>query len=209
MAVLAEPWRQKPYDLQLALNYANAACMAQGPTPGDIDAVETALRRSTDGDQLVYRWLDDVLEAAKEGGCPGVDIGIVERWTRAALANPRLASMPGRRQDLHSVMGRIALDRNDATAALREFRIALDAWPTPDAAARQSALLASNGHPAEALALLDHYDAIASRRKRASGWNMGRLHQWVLERQGYWPHEFSVLRRKMREDLATQVEAMQ
>jgi hypothetical protein len=33
---------------------------------------------------------------------------------------------------------------------------------------------------------------------------MPRLHQWVLERQGYWRHEFSELRRKMREDLATQ-----
>lgn len=204
MAVLAEPWKRRPRDLQLALNYASAACMADGPTPADIARVTDALQGAGEGDQLVYRWLGDALDLANAGGCPGVDVGTVERWTRAALANPRLASMPGRRQDLHSVLGRIALVRGDADAALREFRNALDAWPTPDAAAQQSALLASSGHPAQGLALLDHYESIAPLRKRARGWNMPRLHQWVLERQGYWPNEFAELRRKMREDLAAQ-----
>ena len=202
MATLSAPWRQRPHDLQLALNYANAACMARGPTRADIAAVGAALQHATEGDQLVYRWLGDALELAQAGGCPGVDVDTVERWTRDALANPRLAAMPGRRQDLHSVLGRIALARGDTTGAMQEFRNALDAWPAPGAAAQQSALLASSGHPAQGLALLDHYASIEPLRKRASGWNMQRLHQWVLERQGYWPNEFAELRRKMREDIA-------
>jgi len=152
----------------------------------------------------VYRWLGDALDLANAHGCPGLDVDAVERWTQAALANPRLASIPGRQQDLHSVLGRVALARGDAGAALAQFRMALDAWPTPDAAAQQSAWLASAGHPAEGLALLDHYDSISALRERASGWDMPRLHQWVLERQGYWPHEFAELRRKMREDIAAQ-----
>lgn len=204
MTVLSGPWRKHPDDLQLALNYVNASCMLRGLPPARVDAVDHALRNATEGDQLVYRWLGQVLERVQAGDCPGVDVATVERWTRAAMANPRLASMPGRRQDLHAVLGRVALARGDATAALREFREALDEWPTPDAAAQQSALLASSGHPAEGLALLDHYASIEPRRRRANGWNMPRLHQWVLERQGYWRHEFSELRRKMREDLATQ-----
>jgi len=204
MAVLSGPWRKRPYDLQLALNYASAACMARGPTRADIDAMTTALQHATEGDQLVYRWLGDALDLAQAGGCPGVGVDTVERWTRAALANPRMVALPGRRQDLHAVLGRIALVRGDAALALREFRNALDAWPSPDAAAQQSALLASSGHPAEGLALLDHYASVAPLRKRPTGWNMPRLHQWVLERQGYWPHEFAELRRKMREDIATQ-----
>jgi hypothetical protein len=202
MTVLSGPWRQRPHDLQLALNYINASCMLRGPPPARMDAVAEALRHATEGDQLVYRWLGDVLEASQKGACPGVDDAVVERWTRAALANPRLASMPGRLQDLHSVLGRVALARNDPASALREFRLALDASPTPDAAAQQSAWLAANGHPAEGLALLDDYDAIASRRERPHGWNMPRLHEWVLQRQGYWSNEFAELRRKMREDLA-------
>ena len=204
MAVLALPWQQRPYDLQLALNYINAACMAQGPSGPDTRAVERALRNNAEGGPLVFDWLNDMLDTVQAGRCPGASIDNVERWARAALANPRIAGMPGRRQDLYSVLGRIALARGDAAAALREFRNALDAWPTPEAAARQSALLASGGHPAEGLALLDHYASIAPLRKRASGWNMSRLHQWVLERQGYWPKEFAGLRRKMREDIAAQ-----
>ena len=203
MAVLSGPWHQRPYDLQLALNYANAACMAKGPTQGDIEAVAAALRHAREGDQMAYRWLGDVLDAVRTRSCPGLDMDDVEHWANAALSNPRAASLPGRRQDLHSVLGRVALARGDAAAALREFRSALDAWPTPDAAAQLSALLASDGHPAEGLALLDHYASVEPLRKRATGWNMPHLHQWVLERQGYWPHEFAELRRKMREDLAT------
>jgi hypothetical protein len=204
MAVLSKPWHEHPHDLQLALNYASAACMARGPSPADIDAVSAALRHATEGDQLVYRWLGDALDLVQAGGCPNVDIGTVETWVRAALANPRLAAMPGRRQDLHALLGRIDLARGDAAGALRQFELALRAWPTPDAAAQQSALLASNGHPAQGLALLDRYATLESERKRANGWNMPRLHQWVLERQGYWPHEFAELRRKMREDLSAQ-----
>ncbi|GAA4999025.1 tetratricopeptide repeat protein [Pseudoluteimonas lycopersici] len=204
MTVLSEPWRQRPHDLQLALNYISASCELRGPAPAKVDAATEALRNASEGDQLAYRWLGDVLDLVQSGGCKGVDVATVERWTRAALANPRMAAMPGRRQDLHAVLGRIALARGDAATALREFRTALDAWPAPDAAAQESALLASSGHPAEGLALLDHYDAIAPLRKQATGWNMPRLHQWVLERQGYWSNEFAELRRKMREDLASQ-----
>lgn len=207
MATLSGPWREHPDDLQLALNYASAACMAGSLSPRDAEAVERALQQAREGDQLAYRWLGDALEIARSGGCPGLGVETVEDWTRAALANPRLASMPGRQQDLHSVLGRVALAHGDAPAALREFRSALDAWPTPDAAAQQSALLASGGHPAEGLALLDHYASLDPGRKRATGWSMPRLHEWVLERQRFWPREFSELRRKMREDLVARPEA--
>ena len=112
--------------------------------------------------------------------------------------------MPGRRQDLHSVLGRIALARGDAVAALREFRSALDAWPTPDAAAQQSALLASSGHPAEGLALLDHYAAIAPLRKRADGWNMPSACTSGCSSGKATGARIAELRRKMRTDLATE-----
>ncbi|WP_207780879.1 tetratricopeptide repeat protein [Cognatiluteimonas telluris] len=202
IAILSAPWQRKPYDLQLALNYLNATCQAQGPTPATISAVDAALRNATEGDQLMARWLGQVLDATQVHGCPGVTPATVERWTRAALANPRLAAAPGRSQQLHAILGRVALSRGDGAAALRQFRQALDAWPTPASAAQQSAWLAAAGYPAQGLALLDHYDRIQHRRQRPHGFNMPTLHQWVLDRQGYWPHEFSELRHKMHDDLA-------
>lgn len=207
MAVLSRPWRRRPDDLQLALNYVNAACMAQGPTPGVVGAVQTALRNASEGGQLAYRWLDDMLDVAQAGGCGGVGLDTVEGWTRAAMANARLGAMPGRRQGLRAVLGRVALARGDAAGALREFQQAVDALPTPDAAAQQSAWLAAAGHPAEGLALLDHYATVQSRRPRPRGWTMPRVHRWVLDRQGYWAREFGALRRTMRADLSAQGDA--
>ena len=202
MAVLSLPWQRRPHDLQLAFNYIDAACMARGPSGPDTRAVERALRNNLEGGPLVFDWLNDKLDAVRAGTCRGVSLDNVERWARAALENPRASRMPGRRQDLHSILGRVALARGDATAALGEFRAALDASPTPDAAAQQSALLASRGHPGAGLSLLDHYAALESRREPPAGWNMPRLHQWVLQRQRYWPNEFARLRREMRADLA-------
>jgi hypothetical protein len=206
MKILSAPWLRRPYDLQLALNYVNAACLAQGPGPGTVSAVEAALRHAKEGDQLVYEWLGDILEAVQAGGCPRVDLNTVERWTRAALVNSHVASNRQRLQTLHAVLGRVALARGNSAEALREFQRGLDAWPTPDAAAQQSAWLAAAGYPAEGLALLDHYASIEPSYKQSHGWNMSSLHQWILNHEGYWPHEFAVLRSKMREELPERTE---
>jgi hypothetical protein len=205
MGLLALPWQQQPHDLQLALNYLSAACMVQGPSGPDTRAVERALRSNAGAGRLVFNWLGSMLDAVQAGRCPGVALDNVERWTFSALDNPAIARQPGRIQDLRFILGRIALARGEPGIALREFRLALDAWPTPEAAARPAALLASQGHPAEGLALLDHYASLdPTRLQRGSGWNMPRLHQWVLQRQDYWPRQFAGLRRQMREDLAVQ-----
>jgi hypothetical protein len=31
---------------------------------------------------------------------------------------------------------------------------------------------------------------------------MPQLHAWILEKQGYWPHEMAVLRAKLRAEIA-------
>lgn len=200
MARLAGPWRQQPDDLQLALNYVNAACAVRGLHPYEVDAVAVALRTATEGDQLLYRWLGRALDTAQTGQCQGIDLAVIGRWIDAARANPRLADMPGRQQDLHALSGRLALARGDAATALAEFNRGLDASPTPQAAAKQAALLASSSALDQALAHLDHYAAIEHQREPATGWNMQRIHAWVLARQGFWQHELSTLRQKIQAD---------
>jgi hypothetical protein len=199
--VLRDPWRHHPDDLQLGLNFLSATCMIRGPSAQEVTAVATALARAKSGEQLAYSWLNDMLSEAGSKSCPGVDLDTLEQWTQAALANPRVEWQPDRRQGLHALLGRIALARNDATTASREFRSALAAWPTPQAAARQAAWMAGSGHPAEALALLDDFDRLKPRQ--ADRWSMSRVHAWVLAKQGYWPREFNALRLKLRADLAS------
>jgi protein O-mannosyl-transferase len=192
--------RNKPGDLQLALNRTSALCHLRGLSPGDVDAVAVALRTASEGDQLVHRWLGTALDLAQSQRCPGLDVAVLERWLAAAQSNPRLRTMPGRQQDLHSLAGRIALARGEPRQALREFDRALDAWPTPQAAAQQAGMLATRGCYAEALAHLDHYSALPA-GQRPRGWSMQRLHAAVLSQQDFWPGEMRILRERIEADL--------
>ncbi|MCI4567736.1 tetratricopeptide repeat protein [Lysobacter sp. CFH 32150] len=203
MSRLAPLWRQRPHDLQLALNYANTACALRGLSPLESAAVAQALQQSSsEGEQLVYRWLDRALGVASDRSCPGLDFATVEQWLRAAQNNPRLSGQPGRQQELHGVAGRLALQRGQPGDALSEFDRALAAYTTPGAAAQQAAILATHGHYALALAHLDTYERLMPHAPHATGWNMPRLHEWVLDRQGYWPRELALLRKKLRAEMA-------
>ena len=202
MGRLAEPWRQRPQDLQLALNYIDATCAMRGLRPSEIAAAAVSMRTATIGGQMLYRWLGGVLDTAKAGLCPGLDLTTIARWIAAARANPHMADVPGRQQDLFSLAGRLALAQGDDATALIEFNRALDTSPTPQAAASQASLLASSGAFREGLAHLDHFAAIESRAEMDAGWNMPRLHAWVLRRQSFWQNELSTLRRNMQADLA-------
>jgi tetratricopeptide (TPR) repeat protein len=201
MARLRELWDRQPHDLQLALNYANAACARQGLRQEEVRAIGEALRRADSGDQLVHRWLGRALDVAGAGRCPGLDVGTVADWVDQAWRNPRLSAYPGRRQDLHSLRGRLALERGEPERALAQFDRALDEWVTPGAAARQAALLAEQGHYELALRHLDHYAQRDQETVRPTGWGMAAVHQWVLDRQGYWPRELAILREKLRAEI--------
>ncbi len=199
---LAAPWKKNPQDLQLALNYVDAACDMHGLRPEEVDAVANTIRTATTGGQLLYQWLGSALQTAKAGSCTGMDLATISYWISAARANRHMSGVPGRQQDVHSLAGRLALVKGDAHAALLEFNLGLDASPTPQAAAAQAAFLASNGSYVEGLAHLDHYAAIHSRREPVTGWSMPRIHAWILDSQGFWQHELSTLRRKIRADIA-------
>ena len=205
MQMLAPLWQQRPHDLQLALNYANAACSVRGLNEAEVAAVAAALRHATEGHLLVFRWLDRALGVASEGGCPGLDFTAIETWLAAAAANPIMQG-PGRIQDREALAGRLALIRQQPDEALAHFDRALSAYVTPDAAAMHTAMLATNGHYRQALAHLDHYARIQHRRDRARGWNMRRVHEAVLDAQGYWPYELGLLRDKLRAEIALQAQ---
>lgn len=202
MERLRPRWEIKPYDLQLALNYATAACHSRGLAPEEIVRVGNAMRLAPDGGQLLYAWLGQALDWAEGRRCAGVDSGTVEYWLESAFANPAVVAVPGRQQELLSIKGRLALSRNDPTTALSHFNRALDAWPAPQAAGMQAALLATGGHYGHALDHLDYFDSLTGATP-TDGKGMARIHAWVLTQQGYWPRELAQLRRKLQAELAT------
>jgi len=192
--------KQRPDDLQLVLNLASARCAAGGLGPADIDAVAYALRHATEGDQLVHRWLEEALVLARRGSCRGIDVPTVARWIDATRANPTIAAIAGRQQDLHSLAGQLALAQHQPERALEEFNAAFAASPTPQAALQQAGLLASAGCFEQALAHLDGA-TMDDAGDQAQPWNMQRVHQWVLRRDGFWEHERIALRAAIADDL--------
>jgi len=193
-------WEQRPNDLQLALNAASAYC-AKGELPDDVSRrIAAALRGATEGDMLVHRWLDRALTLVDAGTCRGLTDATVQAFLDAASQNPRLRAMQGRRQDLTSLEARMALRRGDAQTALRLFDQALAEEPKPQVTGVQASILASANDYDRALAHLDYYATLPP--PPSPPMSMARLHAWVLDRQGYWPHRIANLRRAIVEERA-------
>jgi protein O-mannosyl-transferase len=181
----------KPDEMQLALNLVDAECAA-GTRP-EFDRAAMSLRTTRRLGHLAHDWLADKLAALESKPCKDFDLEALERLVNAMAANPQLATMPGRKQDVLNLRGSIALARADPQGALRYFDEAFDADPTYASALAQAAMLGAGGHPDLGLAHVNRLDAArANFHKPAFG--MPAIHAWLLQRQGYWPREVAHLR---------------
>jgi len=194
-------WREKPYDLQIALNYANAACASDGLSADESRRLGAALRNAAAGVELVHSWLDNALDVAAAGTCKGLGLPELESWIAAASENPAINNPHVFGQDIEPLLAQVAIQRKQPKIALEHFDRALESFTTPDMAARQVSILASNGYFEQALAHLDTYERIKE-RARPPGRGMAQVHAMVLEWQGYWPHEMTILRRRLRAEIA-------
>lgn len=198
-SLLKSRWRAQPHEPQLAFNAADAHCASGGLPTAIAAAVTETLRLATVGEVLVHRWLNRVIHTAEAGTCPGLDLAVTERWLETALANPAFGRSDAGAAELAMLQGELAIQKSDPDAALTHFRHALQRLPSPDLAARAIATLGARGFPGHGLTLLDEYQRHGYPRRQVRV-GMGRLHDRVLVRQGYWPHEFAMLRGKLTED---------
>jgi len=199
-ARLVAAQRKDPDDIAVVLNLIGIKCRLGGPLASDIADADTALRETRNLGRLGFEWFEQGLVAAQGGTCPGLSLDTLDRLLDAAQANPRSMMVPGRRQDMHHLRARIALQRRDGARALAEFNAALDAKPTPQAALAQAAALGADGFPEQGLAHLDHLAGVW-RPEHWRGVSMMALHQWLLQRQGYWEQEIAHLRGVLAEDI--------
>jgi len=102
-------------------------------------------------------------------------------------------------QDIAHLRGLIALQDGDVDKTLTWFNIALRLEPKPAAALEQAAILGGSGHPKEGLSHLDFYATLEVAPMRPNQ-GMPWLHQWILERQGYWPQEIQRMRLLLNRD---------
>lgn len=187
-------------EIQIAFNRLGASCRMGGLQPGDLDAAALAARTTKRGSNLSFKWMDSMLKVATENSCQGLTLQNLESIVDIAAANPRLNINNGRTQEFLNIRARIELAKNNADSALEMFDKALEAQPTPSMALEQAATLGRAGYPRQALLHLDHYKRL-SERTSPQQYGMPLIHNWVLEKQGYWKNEFEHLEKALRTDI--------
>lgn len=188
----------QPEQTQLVFNLLGARCMTGGVQPADLAMARTAMRESANTGTLFANWFDRILPTVMTGACPGLTPATMRDLIDTGLGNPKLAAA-GPRQDLIYMRGSIALAEHRPDLAMADFIRALDLQVRPGMALTGAAALGSAGYPAQGLQLLAHYDQVAGKRTPAA-FGMPAVHEWVLTRQGYWPHEMAHLRHELELD---------
>jgi tetratricopeptide (TPR) repeat protein len=200
---LLGPLAKAPDQVQLALNLFGAECQLGRIDPSTLTASQVALRTTRDPGSLLVSWFDRAMEQVAHPPCPQLTYATLASLLKAAVDNPYMASNSGRQQDIHYLLGHLALNQGDANTALTAFNRALDEQVRVSAALKQAALLGARGFPHQGLAHLDH---LAGEPAQAyePGFGMPRIHAWVLQRQHYWPNELAHLRATLRDDATKQ-----
>lgn len=191
---------KQPDEVQLALNLLSARCAMGHIDPSTLQAAARALHTSRDTGSLLASWFGRAISQTSHPECPELSAQAVSSLLDAALTNPNLASQAGRRQDLISLRGQLALTERDGRKAFTDFNLALVQQVQPTIAFQQAALLGSAGYPDLALQHLDYYESIKD-QETEPGFGMPAVHQWVLRRQNYWRTELVRLRHTLSADL--------
>ena len=200
---LLGPLTKSPEQLQLALNLISAQCALGQITPSTLTASRVAARTTRDPGTLLVTWFERTTKQVANPHCPELTYAMLANLLEAALTNTHLTGNAGRQQDIHYLLGLLALKEGDADTALAEFNKALDLQVRTSAALKQAALLGANGFPRRGLAHLDHLAAEPAQAYEP-GFGMPQLHVWVLQHQQYWPKELTHLRATLRDSAAKQ-----
>jgi hypothetical protein len=189
--------QRRPDEIQLALNLVTAHCATNTLTPADLERARAAMRTTRDPGTLLVSWFAPAITEQVSRTCQPLDLDALDSLREAGMGNPHFPA--GRRQDLVHLEGLIAIQRRQPDAALAAFNRALLLEPRPSLALQQAAVLGAAGYPAAGLAHLRALDGMPPAPRPAFG--MAALHAWILDNQGYWPHERARLESTLQNDL--------
>lgn len=192
--------QETPGEIQIAFNLLGVDCKLEGVTADDLAATRHALISTRRLGPFSMSWLADAIEQAKNNRCKGLGMAEVKSLLDAAWQNPVVQQTPGWQQDILNLRGKYALAEQQPQMAYQYFVASLKAQPAPSAALEQAATLGTAGHQKLALCQLELLDQMPKEtgNKRIA---MARLHEWVLQRQNYWPHEIESLKKALTDDI--------
>lgn len=187
---------------QIAFTLLDIGCATGTLRPADIDLTRNTLATTArDPGILLSQWFERALARTTNSACPLLDRTTLASLLDAAASNPRVAELPGRRQDIAHLRGEFSLANGDPDAASYWFSAALREIPNAAVALSQAAALGRAGFPDLAVRHLDEFEQSEAAVKTEPPGGMRRIHEWVLERQGYWPNELAHLRRALEADV--------
>lgn len=201
IARLLQAIDKMPSEPQLAINLINAECAAGGVDSRAIKLAEDAFSNNHEQSELVQNWLNGAIDNAALASCRGLDFPAVSKLIAAVEQNPYYSKGPGHRHDILDLHGRMTLAQGDGEAALNAFASSLAAYPTPDGALLQAALLGAAGFPALGARHLEYYKTLTPADRGLHG--MPAIHAWLLQRDGYWTTELNRLQNQLLSDAAS------
>lgn len=188
-ARLEQALRKSPHNSMLALNLVNVECAAGAVRPGTLERAARALSETGLRVDMNHDWLRDRLLAGTSI-CRGLDTAALDTLVGAALKHPSGAPRTLARRE--RIQALLAVRQGDCGRATTHFRSALDVQRRDSSAYGDTAYLASHCGASAALSFLrDYRNADADPYAEKPG--MPRIHQAVLERQGYWKQELDRL----------------
>jgi tetratricopeptide (TPR) repeat protein len=192
LAPLRATFAEEP---QVALAIIDLRCQLGSVAPDDIAFAGKALQIAPrEPGRLLLNWFSPAARVAHNGTCRGLDNAGLQHMLAQAAANPQIAALPGRMQDIEHIRGEIALASGNPDLARSHFDAALRLAPSPEAALEQAAALGRAGAPDLALGHLDIYSRLPPPPIRGPSAGMAWLHDRVLSDQNYWNNEFEHLR---------------
>ncbi|WP_036516114.1 hypothetical protein [Nevskia soli] len=187
-----------PDEVQLTLNWIDAECALGVVSSKARNAALYSLEHNRTNTEFVQHWLTGAIDLAAQRRCQGLDLQVLGTMTEAVNRNRNYGDGPSHFTQIRQLRGRLALGRGDGESALRNFNEGLSAFPTPDGALLQAALLGAAGFPAHGLKHLDYYRTLPPADRGLHG--MAALHLWLLGHEGYWTSEFAGLENQLRID---------
>lgn len=185
---------------QVAINLIDVHCALGLVNPDDLNyAARVFTTTSRDPGGMLTHWFERRIDSLGQPGCHGLDATALRGLLRALESNPRVAALPGRRQDVAHLFGTVSLAEGDANGAAEWFAKALSEEPTPKVALNEAALLGRAGRPDLGLRQLALLETLPPTPGPSLRDPMAWLHERILEQQRYWPNEVDHL----RESLAT------
>lgn len=200
-ARLRRALRTHPDEIQLAINLLGVRCDQGKVEPGDIDAADYALRNGSNRGPLTFDWISTSIDLVKRRACVGLDASTLQRLIDASWQNQQSKDSPRFQQQLLELEALLALDRGDDSVAEQKLLAALRVRPQADVMLSNAAMLGAHGLPKAGIAQLDSGAALMPAKGISSFRTMYDVHQWLLQRTGYWDQEISHLRKTLEDDI--------